>query len=73
MRLRRAGGTLPIGGVSPALHWLYAMRNLQHEAVVRLFEARHRDLPGKVREAAVQVKLHMVVFFNFAARVILVW
>ena len=52
MRLRRAGGTLPIGGVPPALRWLYAMRELQHEAVLRLFEARHRGLPGKVRKAA---------------------
>lgn len=25
MRSRRAGGTLPIGGVPPALRWLYAM------------------------------------------------
>lgn len=45
---------------------------LQHEAVLRLIEARHRDLPGKVCEAAVKVKLYMVVFFNFAARVFLV-
>ncbi len=28
------------------------MRQLQHEAVLRLFEARHRDLPGKVHKAA---------------------
>lgn len=40
---------------------------------MRLFEARHRDLPGKVREAAAQVKLCMGVFFNFAAKVVLVW
>ena len=49
------------------------MRQLQHEAVLRLFETRHRDLPGKVREAAAQAKLHMGVFFYIAARVILVW
>lgn len=47
-----AVGTLAIGGVPPALLWLYAMRELQHEAVLRLFEARDRSLPGKVREAA---------------------
>lgn len=52
MRSRRAGGTLPIGGVPPALRCLYAMRELQHEAVLRFFETRHRDLTGKVREAA---------------------
>ena len=40
MRLRRAGGTLPIGGVPPALRWLYVMRQLQHEAVSRFFETR---------------------------------
>lgn len=73
MRLRRAGGTLPIGGVPPTLRWLYAIWELQHEAVLRLFETRHRDLAGKACEAAVQVKVHMVVFFNFAAGVILVW
>lgn len=39
---------------------------------MRLFEARHRGLPGKVREAAAQVKLYMVVFFDFAAWVVLV-
>lgn len=48
------------------------MLQLQHEAVLRLFETRHRGLPGKVREAAAKVKLYMVVFFNFAPRVILV-
>lgn len=52
MRLRRAGGTLPIGGVPPALRWPYVMRQLQHEAVSRFFETRHRDLTGKVCEAA---------------------
>lgn len=52
MRLRRAGGTLPIDGVPPALRWLYVMRELQFEAVLRLIEVRHRGLPGKVREAA---------------------
>ena len=40
MRLRRAGGTLPIGGVPPTLLWLYVMRQLQHEAVSRFFETR---------------------------------
>lgn len=40
MRLRRAGGTLPIGGVPPTLRWLYVMRQLQHEAVSRFFETR---------------------------------
>lgn len=52
MRSRRAGGTLPIGGVPPALRWLYAMRELQHETVLRLFEVRHRGLRGKAREVA---------------------
>ena len=56
-----------------ALGWLYAMRELQREAVLRFSETRYRDLPGKVREAPAQVQLCMVVFFNFAARVILVW
>lgn len=73
MRSRRAGGTLPIGGVPPTHRWLYAMRELQHEAVLRLFEARHRGHPGKVRDVVALVKLRMAVFFNFAARVILVW
>lgn len=41
--------------------------------VVRLFEARHRGLPEKVREAAAQVKFCMAVFFDYAASVILVW
>lgn len=45
-------GTFAIGGVPPALRWLYAMRELQHEAALRFFEARHRDLPGKACEAA---------------------
>lgn len=36
----------------PVLGWLYAMRELQHDAVSRFFETRHRDLPGKAREAA---------------------
>lgn len=40
MRLRKAGGTLPIGGVPPTLRWLYVMRQLQHEAVSRFFETR---------------------------------
>lgn len=35
-----------------ALAWLCPMRQIQHEAVSRFFETRHRDLPGKVREAA---------------------
>lgn len=35
-----------------ALGWLYAMRELQREAVLRFSETRYRDLPGKVREAA---------------------
>ena len=35
-----------------ALGWLYAMRELQLETVLRLIEARHRGLPGKVHEAA---------------------
>lgn len=48
------------------------MRQLQHEVALRLFETRHRDLPGKASEATAQVKLCMVVFFNFAARVFLV-
>lgn len=48
------------------------MRELQHEAVLRFFEARHPGLPGKVREAAAWVKLCMAVFFDFAAWVILV-
>lgn len=39
---------------------------------MRLFETRHRDLPGKASEATAWVKLYMVVFFNFAARVVLV-
>ena len=51
MRLRRAGGTLPIGGVPPALRWLYVMRQLQHEAVSRFFETRHRD--GSVEKVGV--------------------
>lgn len=38
----------------PVLRWLYAMRQLQHEAVLRLFETRHRHLPGKVRQATAQ-------------------
>ena len=42
-----------IGGVPPALRRLYVMRELQHEAALRLFGARYRGLPGKVREAAV--------------------
>lgn len=36
---------------------------------MRFFEARHGDLPGKVRQITNQVKLCVVVFFNFAARV----
>lgn len=42
-----------LGGVPPAHRWLYVMRELQHEAALRLFEARYRGLSGKVREAAV--------------------
>ena len=41
------------------------MRQLQHEAVLRLFETCYRDLPGKASEAAAQVKLCMGVFFDF--------
>lgn len=40
------------GGVPPALRWLHAMRELQHETVLRLFEVRHRGLRGKAREVA---------------------
>ena len=65
--------TFAIGGVPPVLRWLYAMRELQHEAVLRLSEARHRGLPGKVRKVAAWVKLCMAVVFDFAAWVILVW
>ena len=49
----------------PVLGGLYAMRQLQHEAVLRLFETCYRDLPGKASEAAAQVKLCMGVFFDF--------
>lgn len=52
--------------------WLYAMRELQHEAVSRFFETRHRDLPAKLLQATAQVQLRMIVLFDFAARMFLV-
>lgn len=39
---------------------------------MHLFETRHRDLPGKVREAAAWVQLRMIMLFDFAARMFLV-
>ena len=48
------------------------MRQLQREVVFCFFETRHRNLPGKVREAAAQVQLRMIVLFDFAARMFLV-
>lgn len=48
------------------------MRQLQHEAVLRLIEARHRDLPAKLLQATAQVQLRMIVLFDFAARMFLV-
>lgn len=46
------GPALVPGGIPPAHRWLYAMLELQHEAGLRFIDARHRGLPGKVREAA---------------------
>lgn len=48
-------------------------QRIDRDCELRLFEARHRGLPGKVREAAAQVKFCMAVFFDYAASVILVW
>lgn len=39
---------------------------------MRFFKTRHRDVPGKVREAAAQVQLCTTVLFDFAARMFLV-
>jgi len=68
-----AVGTLAIGGAPPALRWLYAMRELQHEAVLRLLEPRQGELPKKAFEAAAQVQYGVSVFFDNASRVNLVW
>lgn len=49
------------------------MRELQHEAVLRLLEPRQGELPKKAFEAAAQVQYGVSVFFDNASRVILVW